>query len=170
MSKQTDWDHVLCIDFDCAVGDGIGRYSDLEFPTKEECTDLPAGWPDHMQPGSLNANILRMPINLDVLGPGYGVQKLDNRRLIPACVIPFDQIRKNLLVPSNDNPERGNAQIWECKVTVAKTSKIFNAWAVRRSGSAYSNVIEIMSDRHLRKAYDLQTGDAVKVRLLAHQL
>lgn len=101
---QRNWDSLLTIEFECAVGDGMGMYSELEFPTRDQCGDLPEGWVDQMQPGSLNANILKMPANLDQLGQGYGVQKLDNRRLMPACVIPFDQIKKNLLVPSNDNP------------------------------------------------------------------
>ena len=146
--------------FNCVVSSGIGMYSELEFPTHPL-------WPAEMHAGSLNANILPegFPKPLDKMGEGWGVQKLDNKKFSALFNIAQNDIGNNMLTPSKNNPERGTAQIWECTVSAANTSTEFNAWAVRRIGSAYSDVIEIMSDKHLRNEYGLENGTEITVKL-----
>lgn len=155
--------------FNCRVASGMGMYSELQFPTRHEFNGLSQKWPEKMFPGSLNASIKTdgFPKNLDVLGNGRGVQKLDNKLLSPEFSIPHDRIGNNLLTPSPDMQERGTAQVWECEIEVKETAKKFNAWAVRRIGSAYADVIEIMSDKALRKTYGLEDGAEITVSLLA---
>lgn len=167
--NKSEYSEMLHLDFKCAVGDGMGQYSLLGFPSRNEYANLPEGWADEMQPGSLNANIEEFPADFDELadGQGYDVQKLDDSGFKPAAIIPAELIENNALQPRPSNPKRGQAQIWPCEVSVIGTSKTFNAWAVRRNGSAYTDVIEIMSDQHLRKTYGIKNGDRLNVRLFA---
>ncbi len=146
--------------FNCVVNSGMGMYSELEFPKHPL-------WPADMHAGSLNANILPngFPRALDKMGEGWGVQKLDNKKFSALFNIAQSDIGNNMLTPRADNPERGTAQIWGCTVTTADKSTEFNAWAVRRIGSAYSDVIEIMSDKHLRNTYGLENGTEITVKL-----
>jgi len=67
--------------------------------------------------------------------------------------------------PTSVNPERGDAQIWPCEVQIIGTTKTFNAWAVRRIGSACSDIIELMSPDKLREKHDLPDGTKVKISI-----
>lgn len=154
------------IELEAVISGGMGMYSELTFPKKDALPDLPGQWAQAMCPGSLNTVITRYPDNMDDLGEGYGVQKLDGKKLEAAAIVPHDMIENNALKPTTYSPERGDAQIWPCEVTVESTSKTFNAWAVRRIGSAYSDVIELMSPDKLRDKHNLSDGTKVKVKIL----
>lgn len=160
---------MLHLDFGCSVGVGVGQYSELVFPSREEFEGLPEGWKDRMEPGSLNANVMGFPFDFSELvdGEGYGLTRLDNSSFKPVAIIPGHLIENNLLVPTDINPNRGDAQIWPCEVSRVGTSDTFNAWAVRRVGSGYNDVIELMSANHLRSQHDLNTHDQIKLRLFA---
>ncbi|GEM_PF-1418340 len=162
------------------VTDGMGMYSELTFPTRRELFNMQAAgtpvavkpdtqWLDTIQPGSLNATIARdgYPAALEALGQGYQVQKLDNGTFEPELVIPQNKIGRNMIKPSAHMPEKGAAQIWPCEVENLKTHEKFNAYAVRRIGSAYHDVIELMSDKKLRDAHKLETGTPIKLTLLS---
>lgn len=156
MSKDEEY-----LEFDCKISNGMGMYSELEFP------EHPL-WPEKMHSGSLNASIKSngFPAELETLGQnGHGVQKLDNGRFSSLFNIAQKDIGNNSLTPTRENPERGTAQVWACQVEVEGTTKAFNAWAVRRIGSAYYNVLELMSDKHLRDTYSLENGMSVKIKL-----
>jgi len=159
----------LAIAFECVVADGIGMYRDLGFPSREDCAALPKDWPDAMYRGSLNAHITAYPANLDLLGKGAGIQRLDNRIFAPSGIVPGHLIENNFLIPNERDPDRGDAQIWPCTVEHQNTSVIFNAWAVRRSGSAYRDVIELMSHHKLRDVFRLKNDDAITVTLFAQK-
>ena len=149
--------------FNCVVTDGMGMYSELDFPNHPK-------WPAKMHAGSLNATIDRsgFPAALEkIKHDGYGVQKLDSKTFAPLFTIKQEDIGNNSLGPTSYTPERGTAQIWACHVSAPSASIEFNAWAVRRIGSAYSNVIEIMSDKHLRKTYGLKNDMPIIVKLYA---
>jgi CTP-dependent riboflavin kinase len=44
---------------------------------------------------------------------------------------------------------------------------MFNAWAVRRIGSAYSDVIELMSPEKMRTEHGLENGTKLKIKLFS---
>jgi hypothetical protein len=151
---------------EATVAEGLGRYSRLSFPDRKTMPDLPQQWEQAMCPGSLNARIINFPREMSELGDGYGIQRLDNKRLRAAAIVPFDMIENNSLKPNQFNEERGNAQIWPCEVEVDGTTKTFNAWAVRRIGSAYSDVLELMSPDKLREKHGLENGTKIKIRVM----
>lgn len=147
--------------FNCVVADGMGMYSELDFPSHPM-------WPEKMQAGSLNARINSdgFPKSLDKMGKsGYGVQKLDNKKFSSLFNIAQQDIGNNSLGPTPQEPERGIAQVWKCSVSVDNSHVEFDAWMVRRIGSAYMDVIELMSDKHLRDSYGLQSGMPITLKV-----
>lgn len=158
--------------FEARITDGMGMYSELKFPTRSElfnnqATAAQVEWLDSIQPGSLNITVDRdgYPAQIEDLGKGYNVQKLDNGLFPPELVIAQSKIGNNSIRPYAGAPERGAAQVWPCTVEKLDTHETFNAFAVRRIGSAYSDVIELMADRKLRDAHGLKTGTPVRLTL-----
>lgn len=156
--------------FECTIGSGMGMYSQLSFPTHEEMPGLPADWPDRMFKGSLNAAVDKYPDEFERLGKGLEVQKLDNKTFPPALTIPQGAIGNNTLAPRPGMPERGAAQAWRARIEVeGRAGATADVWAVRRIGSAYYDIIELMSEKKLRDALGLQNGDKIRLTLFAGQ-
>lgn len=151
--------------FQGVVQSGMGMYSELSFPGPDEIARAPSDWPDPetMQPGSLNIAITEYPDNLENLtGVTNRITGLDNGHFQPEFSIPAASIGANALMPRNGgDPKRGIAQIWRCNVENQDTGEKFDAWVVRRIGSAYYNILELMADRKLRDTHNLEDGTPV---------
>lgn len=159
------------IEFKGVVTDGLGRYGKLAFPRKADMLDvIPSDWPDNMFRGSLNITIDRdgFPPELNDMGEGRGITRLDNRHFKPAFSIPQDMIGNNTIGPRSGQPDRGIAQVWRAAVQVEKNGACIPVWAARRIGSAYTDVMEVMSEHKLRDRFGLVTGDKVTATLYAN--
>ncbi|MGB9153234.1 MAG: DUF120 domain-containing protein [Alphaproteobacteria bacterium] len=153
--------------FNCEISSGMGMYSELAFPTHAQIQGLPKDWSDNMFRGSLNAAVIDYPVELSALGEGFRVQKLDNKKFTPAVVIPQTAIGNNSLGPRGNDTERGTGQAWRAQINVTKTGEKADVWAVRRIGSAYNDIIELMSDMKLRDHLRLKDGDKIELTLFA---
>lgn len=166
---------VLSLTFKCAAESGEGRFSRMRFPGRDSVPEAPEDWPGpgQMAPGSLNCRIQEFPADFDnIAGAGDRIQKLDSGYFIPEFSIPGELIQNNALSPTQENPQRGIAQIWRCRVYNEDSRESFNAWHVRRidgSYPAYHDVIELMADRNLRKAHNIQDGTPLTITMFGRR-
>lgn len=149
------------------IRDGRGNFSKMKIPGRSSLPIAPNDWPEVICPGSLNVKVMEYPEELESLGPGNHIQKLDNGLFQPAFVIPHDRIIGNTIRPILHAPENGNAQVWRAKLAVAQTGIQFPCWVLRRIGSGVAKQLEIVSEDHLRSKYGLGNGDKVFVSLIA---
>ena len=158
--------------FEGRIVGGMGLYSNMEIPGRGKLSNAPAGWPDVLQPGSLNVFIEIYPEGFrPPVGRSEGAYRLDNQNLPCAFMIPGDQITQNKLIyQGGPSP----AQVWRARIEVLDKGLSIDCWVLRRLGSnaGYNNqggnVLEIVSDKHLRTEYGLEEdGHRVALTLLA---
>lgn len=155
------------IGFKGKIVSGSGKHAELGIPGKEKLSNAPADWPKTLCPGSLNVEISskELPKELDKLGQGILIRRLDNGILKPTFVIEQKAICNNTIGPNGPVKGRGDAQVWRAKIIVEKTKEIFNCWVLRRLDSGMTRHIEMVSGVNLRSALNLVDGDYVLVSL-----
>lgn len=124
----------------------------------------PDAWPEVLHPGTLNVRI-----NPEGRPPGFdtldGVSVLDTGVVASAFIIPQNRINGNTLCPTPENQRKGTAQVWRADLEHANGCQ--PCWALRRIGSGYRDVLEVVSEYYLRDLIGLQNGDSVAVVLHA---
>jgi hypothetical protein len=155
----------MVIRFKGKIVPGCGGHSNLGIPGKSSLANAPDDWPKVLYPGSLNVEIFleELPQELDFLGPGDLIKKLDNGILKPAFMIAQKEISNNTIGPNCRVKGRGDAQIWRAIIEVEKSKEIYNCWVLRRLDSGMTRHIEVVADKYLRKALNLEDGDRVLV-------
>ena len=157
----------MLIEFKGKVVSGCGKHSELIIPGKKVLPFAPDDWPHALCPGSLNIEIstMEIPSELERLGPGIMMKKLDNGFLKPALVIEQKAIKNNTIGPNCRVKGRGDAQVWRAKISVEKSKEECSCWVLRRLDSAMTAHIELVSDRKLRESLNLCDEDRVIVAL-----
>lgn len=155
------------IEFKGKIISGQGDHYDLGIPGKNELSHAPEDWPKTLCPGSLNVEISieDLPKELDNLGQGTLIKKLDNGILKPTFVIEQKAILNNTIGPKGPVKGRGDAQVWRAKIIVEKSKEIYDCWVLRRLDSEMTKHIELVSDKYLRETLKLSDGDRVLVSL-----
>lgn len=146
---------------------GIGRYSELVFPSLGQLQVAPLDWPSQLHPGSFNVEIspTGYPEGFEELGDLPGIKRMDQGQFLPEFIIPHHQILKNKLSPSPDLPNRGDAQIWRATLGPNKPEVEIPIWMVRRIGSGLQVHIELVSAECLSELFGLVHGDEVRVTI-----
>lgn len=134
-------------------------------PGRGELFVAPEDWPDRLVPGTLNIEIDDFPKDLDGIGEGDGLKKLDKGKFRAALIIPQRKIAGNTIKPTQDQPTRGFAQVWRAELHVLATGQATQCWMLRRIGSSIAQQIELVADQNLRKALNLGDGAKVKVTI-----
>ncbi len=155
------------IEFKGKIVSGQGNHADLGIPGKNKLSHAPEDWPVTLCPGSLNVEILidELPKELDALGQGTLIKKLDNGILKPSFVIEQKAILNNTIGPNGLVKGRGDAQVWRAKIIIEKSKETYNCWVLRRLDSGMTKHVELVSDVNLRKVLNLVNGDQVFVSL-----
>ena len=149
---------------------GVGLYSKMVIPGSDCLTSAPPDWPEQLCPGSLNILINEYP-------PGFkppkervgGVYKLDDQTFRCAFVIPGDLIANNeLMYQGRPSP----AQVWRARLEVSDKGSSIDCWVLRRMGSNVGyqmpgDILEVVSDKHLRSELELQDGQPVLLTMFA---
>ena len=159
------------LEFKGQITTGVGRYSNMVIPGREELPEAPADWPTKLCPGSFNVVIDEYPKGFTPpAGRSGGVYKLDDGSYAPEFVIPGQLIVNNGL---KYNGEPASAQVWRARLHVVSRSEDIDCWVLRRfgsnvgSGGIPGNVLEIVSEDHLRNLHDLhEDGEPVVVVLI----
>lgn len=155
------------IEFKGKIVSGQGNHSDLGIPGKNKLPHAPEDWPQILCSGSLNVEISAedLPKELESLGDGVLIKKLDNGVLKPAFVIEQKAILNNTIGPNCRVEGIGDAQVWRAKLLVEKSKKTYDCWVLRRLDSGMTRHLELVSDKHLRKTLNLLDGDMISVLL-----
>ncbi len=144
---------------------GVGRYVELYVPGRNEIIQAPGDWPFTLYKGSLNVCIDSdgyPPVFSDTKLPDR-VQSLDMKPFPPAFEIKHHQFGNNQLHPDSNMPNKGSAQVWRAILITDENS--YPCWVLRRYGSRVGEQLELLSDVHMRTAYDLSNGQNVAVEL-----
>lgn len=157
------------LEFRGVVADGAGLFSQqIKIPGSCELTESISGWPLIIYPGTLNVRI-----DLDGFPAVFAkrfhsnsLKHLDSRDFTPITEIAAHLIGNNTLPPTKAMPDRGNAQVWNAKLSNLKTANKAQCWVLRRIGSNLASVLECVAGESLRSVLNLQTGDPVKLTLL----
>lgn len=157
----------MWIEFKGKIVSGQGDHSDLGIPGKDKLSHSPEDWPKNLCRGSLNVEISSgvLPKELNNLGEGTLIRKLDNGILKPAFVIEQKAILNNTIGPNGPVRGRGDAQVWRAKILVEKSKETYDCWVLRRLDSGMTRHIELVSDKHLRTILNLQDDDKVLVSI-----
>jgi hypothetical protein len=153
------------ISFSGVIGDGVGKYVELHVPGREEISQAPSDWPVTLQKGSLNVRIAPegYPRLFATLGLPNSVRSLDLRPFPSAFEIAQDEFGNNMLKPEPGLPHKGSAQVW--RAILAWHAHEHRCWVLRRYGSGVREQLELLSDLHMRSAFQLVTGQSVIVTL-----
>lgn len=81
----------------------------------------------------------------------------------PAFRISGAHIRGNTIMPNQDWPEKGDAQVWRSTLETNDPPRTIDCWMLRRLGSVLRSVIELVHHENLREAHGLRNGDQVTV-------
>ena len=158
------------LEFRGRIVSGIGQYSLMVIPGKGNLTDAAPDWPDQLYRGSLNILIDEYPDGFKPpQGRAEGAYRLDDQTFRCAFVIRGDLIVNNKL-PYQGKP--APAQVWKAKLNLLGTETIIDCWVLRRMGSNAGdkiggNVLEIVSDSHLRSEFGLQDEQPVVLTMFA---
>jgi CTP-dependent riboflavin kinase len=150
-----------------SIVSGKGHHSKITIPGRSSLPRAPDDWPETLHPGSLNVRIddrFGLPKPLAKC-PGEFIDKLDSRMFRPAFEIPFDSIRNNDLKPTPKKPRRGDAQVWRASLFLVPRQLRIECWVLRRFWSSIKKQLEIVSDKHRRKEFQLADGAYVVVDL-----
>ncbi len=151
--------------FHGVIAKGAGRYVGLHVPGREEISQAPADWPLILCKGSLNVRVHPggYPALFSTRGLPNKVSSLD-QNCFPCCFeIAHDQFGNNQLVPTAANRRRGNAQVWRAYLDV--NDRRVACWVLRRYGSTLVDVLELLSEEHLRQTYRLADDQPAIVTL-----
>ena len=166
MANLSDDHPMRKLEFRGAVRSNQGAFSrQMVIPGRKSLVLAPEDWPASLAPGTLNIAIPDdgFPKELDELGKGDGLKKLDEGNFRPELAIPPWRIEGNTLQPTPDEPVRGSAQVWRAELEVASTGDSTTCWMLRRLGSDIVSEIELVSHEHLRPRLNLCDGVVVKV-------
>lgn len=147
------------------IVDGRGTYVQLGVPGRVELPGAPRDWPEELCPGSLNFRVEPngYPERFSADGQPPTVKLLD-QGVLPACFeISQSKFSNNKLVSIPQMPNRGNAQVWRASLSY-KERKI-DCWVLRRYGSGLGQELEILSDRYMRKEYEIESETAANITL-----
>ena len=153
--------------FQGVIAEGIGKYADLHVPGKHQIGQAPADWPVVLCKGSLNVRV-----NPDGYPAFFAMRALPNKvatldqHCFPSCFeIAYNQFGNNQLRPTAADTRRGSAQVWRARLEA--NGHQVSCWVLRRYGSALVDVLEVLSDRHLRQTYGLANNQHAIVTLYA---
>jgi hypothetical protein len=152
--------------FHGVIAKGIGKYVDLHVPGRDEIK-ASTDWPVVLWKGSLNVRVNPdgYPALFTTRGLPNEVASLD-RNCFPSCFeIAYDQFGNNQLLPTAAESRRGTAQVWRARLE-ANDHEV-PCWVLRRYSSALVDVLELLSDRHLRQTYGLVDDQRAIVTLHA---
>jgi hypothetical protein len=155
------------IAFQGKIGSGVGRHVELWVPGRDELPQAPKDWPTSLCKGSLNVRIdpHGYPDLFEVLGLPHNAKSLDRKPIECTFEIGQSEFGNNKLVPTEEMPHRGSAQVW--RAALGTTREGIACWVLRRYGSGLQDQLEIVSDVHLRTEYGLADGQEVEVCLYA---
>ena len=151
--------------FHGVIAKGVSRYVGLEVPGRDEISQPPADWPLVLCKGSLNVRVHSSgyPALFSTRGLPNKVSSLD-QNCFPCCFeIAYDQFGNNQLAPTAADPRRGCAQVWRASLDV--NDRRIACWVLRRYGSALVDVLELLSEEHLRETYGLADDQPAIVTL-----
>lgn len=149
------------------IASGIGRHSTLGIPGHTSLPCTPSDWPLTLYPGSLNILVSSYPEQLADRGLPSKVAALDEGCFQPAFEIPGTAMQNNVLVPTQGQPRRGDAQVWHAVIRRIADSLSVGCWVLRRIGSSVGEQLEFVAGERLRDR-GLQDGDFVAVSLYGH--
>jgi hypothetical protein len=153
--------------FHGVIAKGVGKYAELHVPGKNEIDQVPADWPLVLCKGSLNVRVnpSGYPAFFATRGLPNKVSSLD-QNCFPSCFqIAHDRFGNNQLRPTTTDPRRGTAQVW--RASLDANGHHIACWVLRRYGSALVDVLELLSDKHLRQKYGLADDQHAIVTLYA---
>lgn len=145
--------------FEGYVHRGQGDFSNMVIPGRTDESYFPGDWPAELASGSLNVRITGYPPEFQQRGWGAKVTVLDSGLFQPAFVLPGHAILNNT-IPNRRNPSdrrTGDAQVW--RATLENAYKAHSCWVLRRLGSGYRDVLELVSEVRIR---DLLGLDVIK--------
>ena len=180
-NTQPTWDEKgrLCLEFRCSVQDGENAFSRMVFPGRDVVKNAPHDWPAKtggLCSGSLNCRVIDFPADYyDVVGDGDRIAALDTTdSFLPEFEIARDAIKNNRVGMGEPAESRmGIARVWRCAVTNMDSGETFSAWHSRRIDGTYPpfhGIIELVSDRHLRKSHNLENGTELRIQMFSKQM
>lgn len=150
------------------IRDGKGEFSGLALPGKNDIAVTIRDWPIQLEPGSLNVQVEQdgFPSKYIKEFGDTSNSHLDSRRFKPEAELDYDVIPNNTLTPTPQQPDRGNLQIWQAHLTRIETGNRIQCWVLRRAHSTINHdVLECVSEKHLRTALALCTDDKVTLEI-----
>jgi len=159
---------MTILTFNGHISKGAGLFAtQLVVPGTRELPAPIPNWPAQLHPGTLNFKVSANGFPLEFL-QHFGtasVKHLDKRSFKPLVELPGALIRNNTLPATAQQPDRGNAQIWKATI-VSTLGTSAECWVLRRICSGYSDVLECVSERALRKALNAPADTALAAQLL----
>jgi hypothetical protein len=142
--------------FEGAVVGGLGRFGlEIGVPGRAQLPDAPEDWPESLARGTLNFRVHELAASLRDRG-WPDIQRFDRREFAAAFEIPHNALRSNTLGPEPGAPEKGRAQVWRARLEAEQRAA--SCWVLRRIGSGYADVLELVSGQRLREEIGLPIG------------
>jgi hypothetical protein len=149
--------------FEGAVVGGLGRFGrEMEVPGRALLSDAPLDWPESLARGTLNFRVRELAAPLRD-HRWSSIQRFDRQEFVAAFEIPQNAIRSNTLGPEPGAPEKGRAQLWRARLETEQGAA--SCWVLRRIGSGYTTVLELVSERRIREEIGLPIGTNWPARL-----
>ncbi|MFC1567970.1 hypothetical protein ACFL3K_02080, partial [Pseudomonadota bacterium] len=119
-------------------------------------------WINVFVQGTLNVKL--DPTSMALFEVNQGLHTLDiNLSHPPHVYRDGREIENNTIQPTNDLPFNGDFQLWRANLMNGRLGTSYNCYLIRRVGSGYQDIAEILGSFHFRSKGNFLTGDPVKV-------
>ncbi len=157
----------MLLRFLAKVCDGAGRFAEeIEIPSPVEGLTSVEGWPSGLVRGTFNIQVQGNSWP-EIEGLDFrraGVQCLDRSSVFsPALYLDHSFIPNNTLNPNNKGEFGGDLQFWRAELSIANGPENLRCYMLRRVGSGYRDKIELVSDVHFRREYQVESGREVSL-------
>jgi hypothetical protein len=131
--------------------------------------DLLSGHEDWMPSfvqGTLNVEFLisTLPICYQL----HGLRTLDlNDSFSPSIYRPGTDVPSNTIGPSDQNPRRGDLQLWRAILRNRQTQTEHNCFLIRRVESGYTDKAEILGQHNFRENWNFSDGHQVSIEVFS---
>jgi len=136
------------------VVDGCGRFADELFLPPDLLKD-DLGWIKTFVPGTLNIKLHDKSTSL--FGKSKGLRSLDSNSEYPPHIYRDGQ--------EIGNNTKGGVQLWRATLLNVRLGTSYNCYVIRRIGSDYQYVAEILGSIHFRDEDNFMTNDPVKLEV-----
>ena len=131
----------------------------------EDLINAHEAWMPSFVQGTLNVQLSMSDLPRPLRSAGLPALDLSDS-FRPAIYRAGTDVPNNTIQPNAENPRRGDLQLWRAILHNHSTQTKHNCFMIRRVGSGYKNIAEILGQQNFRDVNKFKDGDQVSIQVM----